>query len=248
MHSLMLFGLCTLRCSPHGPSVVCGMGFPLCNKTLVNNAINRCPSWHQTGLKRIPRFPFYPLFLHSLSLSRCELVYSNNTTILIPTHHHYHYHHPLVMPLFSRASSPQPATTPQSQTQQQQRPTKCSYKTCAVQHSDTQHLMRRHTDVPYFFRHKGERVKFQRTGKEGDEERPYLCACQQIFHEQNLLAEHLFGTCRVYGNPPMVTKMAEQQGSHQQMSGADERKQPVQLLEQQQARPLNDGKEAIDVG
>ncbi|KAK3810350.1 MAG: hypothetical protein J3Q66DRAFT_352867 [Benniella sp.] len=73
--------------------------------------------------------------------------------------------------------------------------------------------MRRHTDVPYYFRHKAERVKFRRTGKEGDEERPYLCACQQIFHEQNLLAEHLFGTCRVYGTPPTVGQMSQQAGT-----------------------------------
>ncbi|KAG0231512.1 hypothetical protein B0O80DRAFT_503004 [Mortierella sp. GBAus27b] len=104
------------------------------------------------------------------------------------------------MPLFTRSPSPRPAAAQQ----QQQRPTTCTYKTCVIEHSDTQHLMRRHTEVPYYFRHKDERVKFIRTGKEGDDERPYLCTCQQIFHEQHRFAEHLYGTCRVYGTPATV--------------------------------------------
>lgn len=117
------------------------------------------------------------------------------------------------MPFYSREPSPRPATQQQQPLQQplQHRPAKCTYKICVESHhTDTQHLMRRHTDVPYYFRHKNERVKFRRTGKEGDEERPYLCACQQIFHEQNVLAEHLFGTCKVYGTPLAVERMSQQ--------------------------------------
>ncbi|KAG0360105.1 hypothetical protein BC939DRAFT_434091 [Gamsiella multidivaricata] len=82
----------------------------------------------------------------------------------------------------------------------------CTYKTCRLQSPNNEHRMYRHLDIPYFHLHQGERIRLERIGKEGDEERPYECRCKEQFHYQRWLIDHIHHGC-------VELKTAEQQKS-----------------------------------
>ncbi|KAF9155977.1 hypothetical protein BGX20_004338, partial [Mortierella sp. AD010] len=67
----------------------------------------------------------------------------------------------------------------------------CSYKTCRKSNPSRQHSSRRHADIPYLRRVNGKVVKFTRSGKEGDEERPFKCCCGKEYQNTRSLADHL---------------------------------------------------------
>ncbi|KAF9340753.1 hypothetical protein BGX26_008881, partial [Mortierella sp. AD094] len=63
-----------------------------------------------------------------------------------------------------------------------------------------QHSSRRHTDIPYVRRVDGKVVKFSRSGKEDDEERPFKCCCGKEYHNTRSLADHLSAGCVPFNN------------------------------------------------